>query len=326
MFYAIAGAALLLLAYWIWGMRKMARMNGNPDQLVLAHLLIKAGSGEDGELVEFIGQQGWTSLRMKDNIAHALSLAERLFPTDEYGRARLYVNTQQARYSAPQGSPLRMQSGNEVLYRESKPAPPTPGSTASPQKIGSSDSPARDATPIPELQEPPTERQGFRANQFVVYPAHGVGQILAIEEQEIAGARLELFVINFMKDKMTLRVPTTKLSNVGIRKLSDPESIQEAYRVLNDPPQMLEMTWSAKAQEYEAKINSGKIVAIAEVVRDLHRSATGEGQSYSERQLYEAALDRLSREVAVVEHLTEEEAVKRCESLVIASAILKRSG
>ena len=145
-----------------------------------------------------------------------------------------------------------------------------------------------------------TQRHGFKINEYIVYPAHGVGQILAIEEQEIAGARLELFVINFMKDKMTLRVPTAKVANVGMRKLSDPVLVKKALETLKGRARVKRTMWSRRAQEYEAKINSGDIVAIAEVVRDLYRSDTQPEQSYSERQLYEAALDRLSREISAV--------------------------
>jgi len=169
----------------------------------------------------------------------------------------------------------------------------------------------------PRVEEPKkvvTQRQGFKANEFVVYPAHGVGQILAIEEQEIAGAKLELFVINFMKDKMTLRVPTAKVANVGMRKLSEPALVKRALETLKGRARVKRTMWSRRAQEYEAKINSGDIVAIAEVVRDLYRSESQPEQSYSERQLYEAALDRLSREIAVVQHSTETEAVKEIES------------
>jgi CarD family transcriptional regulator len=169
----------------------------------------------------------------------------------------------------------------------------------------------------PRIEEPKkvvTQRQGFKANEFVVYPAHGVGQILAIEEQEIAGAKLELFVINFMKDKMTLRVPTAKVANVGMRKLSEPALVKKALETLKGRARVKRTMWSRRAQEYEAKINSGDIVAIAEVVRDLYRSESQPEQSYSERQLYEAALDRLSREIAVVQHSTETEAVKEIES------------
>jgi len=175
------------------------------------------------------------------------------------------------------------------------------------------------AAPRVEDKKPLTQRQGFKTNEFVVYPAHGVGQILAIEEQEIAGARLELFVINFIKDKMTLRVPTAKVANVGMRKLSEPALVKKALETLKGRARVKRTMWSRRAQEYEAKINSGDIVAIAEVVRDLYRSESQPEQSYSERQLYEAALDRLSREIAVVQHVTETEAVKEIESQLAKS-------
>jgi CarD family transcriptional regulator, regulator of rRNA transcription len=175
------------------------------------------------------------------------------------------------------------------------------------------------AAPRVEEKKVVTQRQGFKANEFVVYPAHGVGQILAIEEQEIAGARLELFVINFIKDKMTLRVPTAKVANVGMRKLSEPVLVKKALETLKGRARVKRTMWSRRAQEYEAKINSGDIVAIAEVVRDLYRSESQPEQSYSERQLYEAALDRLSREIAVVQHVTETEAVKEIESQLAKS-------
>jgi CarD family transcriptional regulator len=181
---------------------------------------------------------------------------------------------------------------------------------------------AKPVAAAPRVEEPKkvvTQRQGFKANEFVVYPAHGVGQILAIEEQEIAGAKLELFVINFMKDKMTLRVPTAKVANVGMRKLSEPALVKKALETLKGRARVKRTMWSRRAQEYEAKINSGDIVAIAEVVRDLYRSESQPEQSYSERQLYEAALDRLSREIAVVQHSTETEAVKEIESQLAKS-------
>ena len=170
------------------------------------------------------------------------------------------------------------------------------------------------APKVEEVKKPATQRQGFKTNEFVVYPAHGVGQILAIEEQEIAGAKLELFVINFIKDKMTLRVPTAKIVNVGMRKLSEPALVKKALETLKGRARVKRTMWSRRAQEYEAKINSGDIVAIAEVVRDLYRSESQPEQSYSERQLYEAALDRLSREIAAVQHITETEAVKEIEA------------
>ncbi|MBI4273839.1 MAG: CarD family transcriptional regulator [Rhizobiales bacterium] len=159
-----------------------------------------------------------------------------------------------------------------------------------------------------------TQRQGFKTSEFIVYPAHGVGQIVAIEEQEVAGAKLELFVISFIKDKMTLRVPTAKIATVGMRKLAEPAIVKRALETLKGRARIKRTMWSRRAQEYEAKINSGDIVAIAEVVRDLYRSETQPEQSYSERQLYEAALDRLSREISAVQHITETEAVKEIEA------------
>ena len=159
-----------------------------------------------------------------------------------------------------------------------------------------------------------TQRHGFKINEYIVYPAHGVGQIMAIEEQEVAGAKLELFVINFVKDKMTLRVPTAKVAAVGMRKLAEGALVKRALETLKGRARIKRTMWSRRAQEYEAKINSGDIVAIAEVVRDLFRSDTQPEQSYSERQLYEAALDRLSREIAAVQHVTETEAVKEIEA------------
>ncbi|MBV8512481.1 MAG: CarD family transcriptional regulator [Xanthobacteraceae bacterium] len=159
-----------------------------------------------------------------------------------------------------------------------------------------------------------TQRQGFKTNEFIVYPAHGVGQIVAIEEQEVAGLKLELFVINFVKDKMTLRVPTTKVAAVGMRKLAEEPMVKRALETLKGRARVKRTMWSRRAQEYEAKINSGNIVAISEVVRDLYRSDTQPEQSYSERQLYEAALDRLSREISAVQRITETEAIKEIEA------------
>jgi CarD family transcriptional regulator len=206
----------------------------------------------------------------------------------------------------------------------SKTAPKTVARTAAKAAVKpAAHKPAvKPAAAAPRVEEPKkvlTQRQGFKTNEFVVYPAHGVGQILAIEDQEIAGAKLELFVINFMKDKMTLRVPTAKVANVGMRKLSEPALVKRALETLKGRARVKRTMWSRRAQEYEAKINSGDIVAIAEVVRDLYRSESQPEQSYSERQLYEAALDRLSREIAVVQHVTETEAVKEIEGQLAKS-------
>ena len=158
------------------------------------------------------------------------------------------------------------------------------------------------------------QRQGFKLNEFVVYPAHGVGQIVAIEEQEVAGFRLELFVISFSKDKLTLRVPTSKVSGVGMRKISDPDTARRSLEILTGRARVKRTMWSRRAQEYETKINSGDINAIAEVVRDLYRSEAQPEQSYSERQLYEAALDRMVREIAAVQKSNEIDALKAVEA------------
>lgn len=158
-----------------------------------------------------------------------------------------------------------------------------------------------------------TQRQGFKINEFIVYPAHGVGQIVNIEEQEVAGLTLELFVINFEQDKMTLRVPTSKIASVGMRKLSEDAAVEKALTTVTGRARIKRTMWSRRAQEYEAKINSGDLQSIAEVVRDLYRSDTQPEQSYSERQLYEAALDRMAREVAAIRKLSGTEAVQLIE-------------
>jgi CarD family transcriptional regulator len=164
-----------------------------------------------------------------------------------------------------------------------------------------------------------TQRQGFKTNEYIVYPAHGVGQIMSIEEQEVAGCKLELFVINFVKDKMTLRVPTAKIVSVGMRKLAEPAIVKRALDTLKGRARIKRTMWSRRAQEYEAKINSGDIVAISEVVRDLFRSETQPEQSYSERQLYEAALDRVVREISAVNKITDTEALKLIEQSLAKS-------
>jgi CarD family transcriptional regulator len=166
----------------------------------------------------------------------------------------------------------------------------------------------------------PQQRHGFRTNEYIVYPAHGVGRIVAIEEQHIAGAALELFVINFEKDKMTLRVPTGKLASVGMRKLSEDKTVKRALMTLKGKARIKRTMWSRRAQEYEAKINSGDLVAIAEVVRDLYRSEAQPEQSYSERQLYEAALDRMAREIAAVDRIDESSAVAKIDDVLAKTA------
>ena len=165
-----------------------------------------------------------------------------------------------------------------------------------------------------------SKRNDFRPNEFVVYPAHGVGQIVSIEEQEIAGITLELFVVSFEKDKMTLRVPTHKATEIGMRALSSPDVVDRAMTTLKGKAKVKRAMWSRRAQEYEQKINSGDLIAIAEVVRDLHRNDDQREQSYSERQLYEAALERLTREVAAVEDGDEVAAAKKVDDVLVSRA------
>jgi CarD family transcriptional regulator len=156
----------------------------------------------------------------------------------------------------------------------------------------------------------------FKASEFVVYPSHGVGRIVSIEDEEIAGAKLELYVIVFEKEKMTLRVPTAKSKTVGMRKLAGDDVIEKALKTLKGRARVKRTMWSRRAQEYEAKINSGDLIAISEVVRDLFRSDRQPEQSYSERQLYEAALDRMAREIAAVRKTDDAAAVSEIEAIL----------
>jgi CarD family transcriptional regulator len=165
-----------------------------------------------------------------------------------------------------------------------------------------------------------TKKPEFRPNDFVVYPAHGVGKIVSIEEQVIAGLKLELFVISFEKDKMTLRVPTHRAAEVGMRSLSSPDLVAKALETLKGKARVKRAMWSRRAQEYEQKINSGDLLSIAEVVRDLHRADDQREQSYSERQLYEAALERLTREVAAVSGTDEAGAARKVDEVLLSRA------
>jgi CarD family transcriptional regulator len=177
--------------------------------------------------------------------------------------------------------------------------------------------PAPAAKPVPVAKPlAPRRKLDFSPNDFVVYPTHGVGKILRVEQREISGFKLDLFVVEFEKDKMTLRVPVGKATSVGMRRLSSPQTMRSALETLKGRARIKRAMWSRRAQEYEAKINSGDPISIAEVVRDLHRNAGQPDQSYSERQIYEAALDRLARELAAVEKIDEEQAAKRLEKVL----------
>ena len=159
----------------------------------------------------------------------------------------------------------------------------------------------------------------FTQGDFVVYPTHGVGKVVAIESQKIAGCELQLFVITFDRDRMTLRVPVAKARKSGLRKLCPPKVMESALATLRGRARVKRTMWSRRAQEYEAKINSGDPVSIAEVVRDLHRNANQPDQSYSERQIYEAALERLACELAAVERIDTVAATQKLEKLLDAA-------
>ena len=165
-----------------------------------------------------------------------------------------------------------------------------------------------------------TKKAVYRSGDYVVYPTHGVGKVLGIEDQEVAGQALKLIVIEFDKDRMILRVPIAKADASGLRRLSSPETMDAALKALKGKVRVRRTMWSRRAQEYEAKINSGDPVAIAEVVRDLYRYASQPDQSYSERQLYQAALDRLARELAAVERIGEEDAAVKLEKILEKAA------
>jgi CarD family transcriptional regulator len=165
----------------------------------------------------------------------------------------------------------------------------------------------------------PKDNNEFSTGDYVVYPSHGVGRILALETQQIAGYDLKVFVISFEKDRMTLRLPVGKARAAGLRKLSTPTEMKAALTRLKGRTRARRTMWSRRAQEYEAKINSGDPASIAEVVRDLYRNTGQADQSYSERQIYQAALDRLAREFAVVEQIDEETATRKLEALLQAA-------
>ena len=175
---------------------------------------------------------------------------------------------------------------------------------------------------VPEVRQKKkalTEINGFAVGDHVVYPAHGVGRITGIDERAVADQTLQMFVVAFEKDKMTLMVPTQKVESAGMRRLSSRETMDAAITTLRGRARQRRVMWSRRAQEYEAKLNSGDPVAIAEVVRDLHRNVGQPDQSYSERQMYEAALDRLSREFAAVDNTDAEQAANKLEDVLRAA-------
>jgi len=197
--------------------------------------------------------------------------------------------------------PVAKKSANSTAKKAVKKVAAKVTQTAAPQKL-------------------PRQKDGFKIKDHIVYPTHGVGLITDIEEREVAGMPLQLFVIEFEQEKMTLRVPLAKAKATGMRQLSSKDTVKVALQTLRGRARIKRTMWSRRAQEYEAKINSGDLIAIAEVVRDLHRAEGQPEQSYSERQLYEAALDRLSRELAAVERIAHDQAVTQVEDVLAKAA------
>jgi CarD family transcriptional regulator len=172
----------------------------------------------------------------------------------------------------------------------------------------------------PVVAVPGPKKLAFKINELIVYPAHGVGRVTSIEEQEIAGARLELYIVDFEKEKLRLKVPTGRAEQKGMRRLADKTLIEQALRVLKGRARVKRTMWSRRAQEYDAKINSGDLIAVAEVVRDLYRSERQPEQSYSERQLFEQALERMAREIAAVKKIDDDQAIKELEDYLVKNA------
>ena len=179
---------------------------------------------------------------------------------------------------------------------------------------------ARPAMSGPVVSTPAAKKLVFKVGELVVYPAHGVGRITHIEEQEIAGARLELYIVDFEKEKLRLKVPTGRAEQKGMRRLADKALIEQALRVLKGRARIKRTMWSRRAQEYDAKINSGDLIAVAEVVRDLYRSERQPEQSYSERQLFEQALERMAREIAAVKKIDDDQGIKELEDYLVRNA------
>ncbi|WP_421696206.1 CarD family transcriptional regulator [Aestuariivirga sp.] len=201
-----------------------------------------------------------------------------------------------------------------IAQPSAAPAPAVRAAAAQPAAAPKQAAAAAPASP------PAPKKLVFKVNDLVVYPAHGVGKISHIEEQEIAGAKLELYIVEFEKEKLRLKVPTSRAEQKGMRRLSDKTQIESALKVLKGRARIKRTMWSRRAQEYDAKINSGDIMAVAEVVRDLYRSERQPEQSYSERQLFEQALDRMAREIAAVKKIDDDQAVKELEEYLSKNA------
>ena len=211
----------------------------------------------------------------------------------------------------PAKSAAKIPAKAKALSKSSKPAATKPAA--------SKPAPAKEEMTKKAAKPNGNDLQGYAVEDYVVYPSHGVGQITAIEEHEIGDIVLHVFVVLFDKEKMTLRVPLDKASSSGMRKLSSQQTMEQAISTLKGRARTRRVMWSRRAQEYDAKLNSGDPISIAEVVRDLHRDEGQPDQSYSERQMYEAALERLAREFAAMENTNTEQATEKLENVLRAA-------
>jgi CarD family transcriptional regulator len=193
---------------------------------------------------------------------------------------------------------------------------PAPAPVAASAPVAAAKPAAKPAAPVTSA----TKKVVFKAGELVVYPAHGVGRVTNIEEQEIAGVKLELYIVDFEKEKLRLKVPTNRAEQKGMRHLADRALIEQAMKVIRGRARIKRTMWSRRAQEYDAKINSGDVIAVAEVIRDLYRSDRQPEQSYSERQLFEQALGRFARELAAVRKVDEDQCIRELEDFLARNA------
>lgn len=201
------------------------------------------------------------------------------------------------------------------------PAPVKPVASVKPVAAPAPVAAPKAAAPAPKAAAPaPARKASFKVGELVVYPAHGVGKITNVEEQEIAGIKLELYIVDFEKEKLRLKVPTNRAEQKGMRHLADRTMIEQAMKVIRGRARIKRTMWSRRAQEYDAKINSGDMIAVSEVIRDLYRSDRQPEQSYSERQLFEQALARFARELAAVRKVDEDQCIKELEDFLARNA------
>jgi CarD family transcriptional regulator len=209
-------------------------------------------------------------------------------------------------------------AGKPVARPAVKPvvAKAAPAPVVAPVKAASPAPAAKAAAPAAAV----AKKVVFKIGELVVYPAHGVGKITNVEEQEIHGAKMELYVVDFEKEKLRLKVPTNRAEQKGMRHLADRSLIEQAMKVIRGRARIKRTMWSRRAQEYDAKINSGDLLSVAEVVRDLYRSDRQPEQSYSERQLFEQALARFARELAAVRKVDEDQCIRELEEYLARNA------